>query len=180
MALGVLWLARLPASSAAWPAALAAPATLIPPIDVVIDVLPYSLLFGLGISFVVAPLTSTLMGSISGRYSSLGSAINNAISRVGQPLLGALIFVAIGATYYGSLGSSTGFDATGSGLRRAFQPLNPPAAGATPAQVAASNLASIDAVHVAMILCAGLFAMGAFVSWYGLREQAGDPPAAVG
>ena len=49
---------------------------------------PYALLFGLGISCVVAPLTSTLMGSISGRFSGLGSAINNSISRVGQPLLG--------------------------------------------------------------------------------------------
>lgn len=180
MALGVLWFARLPANSAAWPAAIEAPATLIPPIDVVIDVLPYSLLFGLGISLVVAPLTSTLMGSIPGRYSGIGSAINNAISRVGQPLLGALIFVAISATYYASLGSSTGLDTTGSSIRRTFQPLNPPAAGATPAQVAASNLASIEAFHVAMLVCAGLLTIGAFVSWYGLRETAGDLPAAAG
>ena len=58
---------------------------------------PYVLLFGLGISLVVAPLTSTLMGSISGRFSGLGSAINNSIARVGQPLLGAIIFIAISA-----------------------------------------------------------------------------------
>jgi hypothetical protein len=31
-----------------------------------------------------------------------------------------------------------------------------------------------------MILCAGLLAMGALVSWYGLREQAGDPSPAAG
>jgi hypothetical protein len=116
MALGVLWFARLPVNSAAWPAAIEAPATLIPPVDVVIDVLPYSLLFGLGISFVVAPLTSTLMGSIPGRHSSMGSAINNAISRVGQPLLGAML-VAIGATAYAR--SDRRRTSTGSGLRRA-------------------------------------------------------------
>ena len=50
------------------------------------------------------------MGSISGRFSGLGSAINNSISRVGQPLLGALIFIAISATYYASLGSTAGLD----------------------------------------------------------------------
>ena len=173
MTLGLLWLARLPAGSAAWPAAIETPATLVPPIDVFIDILPYSLLFGLGISFVVAPLTNTLMGSISGRFSGLGSAINNSISRVGQPLLGALIFIAISATYYASLGASTGLDTTDSGIRKAFQPLNPPAAGATAAQIAASNQASIDAFHLAMLACAGLLAIGAFVSWYGLRESAG-------
>ena len=93
MALGLLWYARIPVDSAPWRAALDDPATLVPPIDVFIDILPFSLLFGLGISCVVAPLTSTLMGSISGRFSGLGSAINNSISRVGQPLLGALIFI---------------------------------------------------------------------------------------
>ena len=178
MATGLLWFARLPADSAAWSASIADPASLIPPIDVVIDVLPYSLLFGLGISLVVAPLTATLMGSISGRFSGVGSAINNSISRVGQPLLGALIFIAISATYYASLGSSTGLDTTDAGIRKAFQPLNPPAAGATPAQVAASNQASIEGFHLAMLVCAGLLVVGAFVSWYGLRESDRTPVTA--
>ena len=175
MALGLLWLARLPVDSAAWPAAIESPSTLIPPIDVFIDILPYSLLFGLGISLVVAPLTSTLMGSISGRFSGLGSAINNAISRVGQPLLGALIFIAISATYYASLAASTGLDTTDPGIRKAFQPLNPPAAGATAAQTAASDQASIEAFHLAMLVCAGLLVVGALVSWFGLRERAPEP-----
>ena len=144
--------------------------SLVPPLSVAIDILPYTLLFGLGISLVVAPLTSTLMGSISGRFSGLGSAINNSIARVGQPLLGALIFIAISATYYASLGSRAGIDTTDPAVRRAFQPLNPPGAGATPAQIAASNVASIEAFHLAMFICAGLLAIGAVISWYGLRE----------
>ena len=167
-------------------------ATLVPPIDVFIDILPFSLLFGLGISFVVAPLTSTLMGSISGRFSGLGSAINNSISRVGQPLLGALIFIVISATYYASLGSTAGLDTTDPNVRRAFQPLNPPAAGASPAEITASNQASLDAFHLAMLICAGLLVVGAAVSWFGLRERrsapavvaargaTADPPAPTG
>jgi hypothetical protein len=121
----------------------------------------------------VAPLTSTLMGSISGRFSGIGSAINNSISRVGQPLLGALIFIAISATYYASLGSLTGLDTADADIRKAFQPINPPAAGATAAQVAASNQASIDAFHLAMLVCATLLVIGALVSYVGLREKAG-------
>ncbi len=34
------------------------------------------------------------MGSVSGRFSGIASAINNSISRVGSPLMGALIFIA--------------------------------------------------------------------------------------
>ncbi len=175
MATGLVWYSRLPVDSAPWLASIDDPASLIPPIDAITDILPYTLLFGVGISLVVAPLTSTLMGSISGRFSGIGSAINNSISRVGQPLLGALIFIAISATYYASLGSLAGLDTGDPAVRHAFQPLNPPAAGATAAQVAASNQASIDAFHLAMLACAGLLVVGALVSWFGLREGAGMP-----
>jgi hypothetical protein len=172
MAIGVLWLARLPADSAPWKASIDDPASLIPPASVFIDILPYALFFGLGISLVVAPLTSTLMSSISGRFSGLGSAINNSIARVGQPLIGAIIFIPISAIYYASLGSLTGVDTTDPAVRTAFQPLNPPAAAATAEQIAASNQASIDAYHVAMLVCAGLLAIGVAVAWYGLRAGA--------
>ena len=172
MALGLLWFSRLPVESAPWRASLNDAGSLAPPGSFFVDILPYTLLFGLGISCVVAPLTSTLMGSISGRFSGLGSAINNSIARVGQPLLGALIFIPISATYYATLGSLAGVDTGDPAVRRAFQPLNPPA-GATPAQLAASNQASIEAFHLAMLVCAGLLFVGAFVSWYGLREGAG-------
>ena len=182
MAIGLLWYSRIPADSTPWKASIDDPASLIPPIDTMTDILPYALLFGLGISCVVAPLTSTLMGSISGRFSGVGSAINNSIARVGQPLLGALIFIPVSAAYYASLASSTGLDTADGAVRRMFQPLNPPGAGATAVQVAASNEASIAAFQLAMWVCAGLLAVGAFVSWYGLREpsraaRATAPPA---
>ena len=171
MSLSLLWYARLPVASDPWRASIGDPASLIPPADVFIDVLPYALLFGLGISCVVAPLTSTLMGSVPGRFSGLGSAINNSISRVGQPLIGALVFVAISAAYYASLGSSGGVDTSDPGVRRAFQPLNPAPAGVSADQVAAANQASMDAFHLAMLVCATLLAVGAVVSWVGLRER---------
>ena len=190
MALGLLWYARLPVDSAPWLAALDDPASLVPPPSVLIDILPYTLLFGFGLSMVVAPLTNTLMGSISGRFSGLGSAINNSIARVGQPLLGALIFIAISATYYASLGSMAGVDTGDPAVRKAFQPLNPPPAGASPEQVMASNQASIEAFHLSLLTCAGLLLVGAAVSWYGLRDEAratasagaaaeADPPASA-
>jgi predicted MFS family arabinose efflux permease len=171
MALAMLWYSRLPADSAPWQAAVERPATLIPPLSAVIDVLPSVVLFGLGISMVVAPLTNALMGSIPGRFSGLGSAINNSISRVGQPLLGAVIFIAINATYYSSLAAKApDLDTSASEVRTGFQPLNPPPAGATADQLTAATQASIDAFHLAMLVAAALLVVGGLISWYGLRD----------
>ena len=169
MAAGLLWYVRLPTDSAAWQATLGTPSTLIPPVDVLIDVLPAVLLFGLGIALIVAPLTSTLMNSVPTTRSGLGSAINNSISRVGAPLIGALIFIAISATFYSVLGSLTGLDTSSSDIRQAFPPLNPPRADATAAQLAAVRQASVDAFHQAMLVSAALLGVGGAVSYFGLR-----------
>ena len=169
MAAGLLWFVRLPSDSAAWPAALSQPATLIPPTDVLIDVLPAMLLFGLGIALIVAPLTSTLMNSVPTTRSGLGSAINNSISRVGAPLIGALIFIAISATFYSVLGTLTGLDTSTSDIRQAFPPLNPPRADASEAQLAAVRQASVEAFHQAMFVSAALLGVGGAVSFFGLR-----------
>jgi EmrB/QacA subfamily drug resistance transporter len=171
MAGAMLWFARLPADSAPWKAAFETPSTLVPPVSTLVDVLPSILLFGLGISMVVAPLTSALMSSIPGRFSGLGSAINNSISRVGQPLLGAVIFIAISATYYASLGTKApSLDTRAADVRAAFQPLNPAPASAAADQVTAATQASVDAFHLAMLVMAGLLALGALTSWIGLRD----------
>ena len=180
MAAGMLWYARLPVDSAAWKAAIETPATLVPPVSALIDVLPAVLIFGLGISMVVAPLTTTLMSSIPARFSGLGSAINNSVSRVGQPLLGAIIFIAISATFYASLGSAAGLDTSDPAVRAAFQPLNPVPAEATGEQARAAVAASVEAFHLAMLAVAALLLAGAAVSWVGLQDHAGGPGGGTG
>jgi predicted MFS family arabinose efflux permease len=176
MALGLSWFTRLPVTSTPWQASVDEPASLIPPAAVLVDVLPAVVLFGVGIACVVAPLTNTLMGSIPARFSGLGSAINNAIARVGQPLLGAVIFLALSNTFYANLAATAPeLDTSSSAVRAAFPPLNPPRPGATPDQVAAAASASIEAFHLAMGVAAGLVAIGGTVSWVGLRpEKASD------
>jgi hypothetical protein len=169
---GFLWLARIPADSQPWLADLAKPSTLIPPLDAIVDVLPYTIASGLGMAMVVAPLTSTLMNSIPSRNSGLGSAINNALSRVGQPLLGAVIFVAITASFYAELGTLVpGLDPDDPTVQAAVQPLNPPAPGTPPELATAAKAASIDAFHLAALVSAGLMAAGAAVCAVGLRTS---------
>jgi EmrB/QacA subfamily drug resistance transporter len=178
MAAALLWYARLPATSAAWTANIAEPSSLIPPADFFIDILPATLLFGFGISMVVAPLTSTLMGSISSRFSGLGSAINNAISRVGQPLLGALIFIAVSATFYAVLATQlTGIDTSSADVRHAFPPMNVPVGSPTPEQLTAAKEASVAAFRQASLVGVALLAIGTGVIFVGLREPKGTQSA---
>lgn len=46
------------------------------------DVLPGVILFAVGLSMTVAPLTSAILGSIPAEQSGIGSAVNNAVARV--------------------------------------------------------------------------------------------------
>lgn len=106
MAAGLLWLARFPVDSEPWRAELSDLATFIPSRGYLVDLLPGLLLFGFGLAIMVAPLTTALMRSIPVHHSGVGSAINNAISRVGPQLVGALLFIAISASFYASLAGS--------------------------------------------------------------------------
>jgi EmrB/QacA subfamily drug resistance transporter len=180
MAGALAWLARIPPDTQPWKLSLGDPTTFVPPTSAIVDVLPYILLYGVGLSLVVAPLTSTLMSSVPVRNAGLASAINNSISRIGQPLLSALIFVVVSGSFYASLASSvSGVDASDPALRAQVQPLNPPAAG-TPADVAkAANEASTGALRLAAIVCAVLLTAGAVANGIGLapRPDEDEDPA---
>ncbi|MEO7664443.1 MAG: MFS transporter, partial [Candidatus Limnocylindrales bacterium] len=143
MAAGALWWLRVPTASTPWAAHLDAPASLVPPIDALIDPLPAILLFGIGISLVVAPLTSALMSSVPMERAGLASAINNALSRVGQPLASAVIFILITDRFYATLANSVpGLDPASPALRSSVQPFNVPGPGVDAAIAAASRIAS--------------------------------------
>jgi EmrB/QacA subfamily drug resistance transporter len=170
MAAAMLWWARIPSTSEAWKASFENPSSLVPPSSLFIDVLPALITFGLGISLVVAPLTSTLMGSIPTRNAGLGSAINNAVSRVGTPLLGAVLFIVVSATFYSSLGSQiAGIDTNDPAVKSTFPPLNQPTRQVPADQVQAAKVASVDAFHVAAIAAIVLLLGGAAANYFGLR-----------
>ena len=176
MATALLWWLRVPATSTPWTASLSDPSTLVPPPAVFTDPLPSSLLFGIGIALVVAPLTSTLMSSIPVRNAGLGSAINNALSRVGQPIMAAALFIVVNGTFYAALAAAVpGTDANSAALRAAYAPLNPPPLNADPVLAAAAQSASADAFHLAAIVCAALLVAGAIVNLIGLRAGPAHP-----
>jgi hypothetical protein len=169
MGIGLLWFARIPPTSQPWVLDPGAGA-LLPPSDFWVDVFPAQLLFGIGITLVVAPLTTALMASIPVRNAGLGSAINNAVSRVGQPLLLAILFIAISASFYDTLqGLVPGLDPSSAVVRQDLQPLNPPAPTVPPDVATAADQASTDAFRLAMLFDAGLLFAGALVNRFGLK-----------
>jgi hypothetical protein len=172
MAAAFLWWARIPPTSPAWTADIGSPLSLIPPPGVLIDIVPGIVAFGVGISMVVAPLTSTLMSSVQVRFAGVASAINNAVSRVGAPLLSAIIFIVVSGTFYATLSARVpGIDPASPEIRELVQPINPPKPETPPEIREAARAASTDAFHVASIVCAVLLAGGAAVNFVGLRDE---------
>ncbi len=170
MASGLAWIARISSDSAPWLLGTAS-GSLMPPTSVLTDVLPAVVLFGIGITLVVAPLTTTLMGSVPVANAGLGSAINNAVSRVGSPLLLAMLYLVITLVFYGSLQRlQPSMDTDSNTVRAVVQPLNPPPAGTDPETAASIDQASTDAFRFVMLIDAGLLLAGAAVNGLGLRR----------
>jgi len=174
MALGVLWFARVPADSTPWRLELGSPSSYLPPVSYLVDFLPGSIIFGVGICMLVAPLTTALMTSVPVRNSGVGSAINNAISRVGPQLAGALLFVFLTANFYSYLASRLSVNVNDPSFRASVSPLNIPA---DPHLVAIVREASTSSFHIAMFLGAALLLLGALVNAIGIRNAAARKPA---
>ena len=178
MCLGTLWYARVQSTTSPWLFTFNDPSTFLPPPSFYVDFLPAQLLFGFGLSMMVAPLTTALMTSVPARNSGVASAINNAISRVGPQLAGAVIFIAITTSFYAGLHERVpSLDPNDPEVRKTYAPLN--VVSATPS-AQAQREASTDAFRLAMAVAAGLLAGGAAVNGIWIKNPAtSTPPADV-
>ena len=77
--LGVLWLVQVDAGSSWWT-----------------DVLPGSVVSGLGMALVVAPLTATVLDAAPDHLAGVSSGVNNAVARAASLLAVAALPVAVG------------------------------------------------------------------------------------
>lgn len=184
MGLSLLWYVRIPSASEAWVIDLNRLGSLLPPADFFRDVFPAIMAFGIGLTIMVAPLTTALMRSVPTRHAGVGSAFNNAVSRVGPQLAGAFLFILISSSFYGALADQV----PGYGereLRAQVSPLNSPSDEVDQELATAARKASTDAFRSAMLVGALLCLAGAAVNGIGIRneqarEPATRPPAPAG
>jgi hypothetical protein len=174
MCLGTLWYLRVPATTSPWLFTFGNPGTFLPPASWFVDFLPATLLFGFGLSMMVAPLTTALMTSVPSRNSGVASAINNAISRVGPQLAGAVIFIAITTSFYAGLHDrAQSLDPNDPEVRKTYAPLNVVLGSPT---AEAQREASTDAFHLAMFIAALLLAAGAATNAVGIVNRPAPQP----
>ena len=171
MALGLLWFARVPSDSEPWVARVGEPSSLLPPADYLVDLFPGLVLFGIGLTIMVAPLTTALMRSVEVRHSGLASAINNAISRIGPQLIGAALFIALSTNFYSAMAERVpGLDVSSPEVRENISPLNEPQ-DASPEVVQAAKESSTEAFQMAILVSALACALGAAVNGAGIRNE---------
>jgi EmrB/QacA subfamily drug resistance transporter len=144
------------------------------------DVLPGVIVFGLGLSATVAPLTATALNSVAENRVGVASGINNAVSRVAGVLaiaiFGALIAGKFGTTVDGQVGSSNLSPQADRAISKAKDnPLQQPSTDRLPpaeaAEVESATVAGAeDGFHLAMMTAGTLMIVGGVIAGIGLRN----------
>jgi EmrB/QacA subfamily drug resistance transporter len=142
------------------------------------DLLPGLLIFALGLSITVAPLTATVLADADEHNAGVASGVNNAIARVASLIaiaaVGALVASSFGNTLRDELGGQARSPAVEQAIQKAErQPLARVVAGDAPPAVRAelaraSREASTDSFHLATGIAAALVALGGLLGLVGL------------
>jgi len=148
--------------------------------EYVTEVLPGILVFGLGLSATVAPLTATVLDSVEERHVGIASGVNNGVSRVAGLLAIAVLGAVISAYFGSTLDSNLGDRPLGPVAERTVsdakaQPLAVPDTGKLPsAQAARVSTASADAstsaFHLGIGIAGLLMIAGGIVSAVGIEN----------
>jgi len=147
--------------------------------DYVSEVMPALLIFSLGLSMTVAPLTAAVLYG-SEKEAGVASGVNNAIARVAGLLGTAAVGAAIASSFASSMDSRLSGVALGGAARAAVKeakrlPLGLPSLhGMPPGQAhavrAAAEGASLHSFHMGMMIAAALVAIGGLIGVLGIRN----------
>ena len=140
------------------------------------ELLPAVLVFALGLSMTVAPLTNTVLGSVPQHHAGVASGTNNAISRVA----GLLAIATVGAIVSAQFGSALDRELAGRSLTPPAQAAvrevkDRPLTGGVPAQPeldSAVEAASVHAYHVGLGVGGGLVILGGLIALVGIVNPA--------
>jgi EmrB/QacA subfamily drug resistance transporter len=147
-------------------------------VDYFTDLLPGLLLFSLGLSLTVAPLTATVLADADEHNAGIASGVNNAIARVAGLVAIAAVGAVVAAQFGSSLDEKLGATARVPGVAAAVeeaekQPLAAVSAEDVPLEVRdrvveAGREASVTAFHVGVGIAATLVALGGVLGLIGI------------
>ena len=143
-------------------------------------VLPAILVFSLGLSMTVAPLTAAVLAGVRESEAGIGSAVNNAVARVA----GLIATVTVGALVAAQFSSSLDQSLQGRPLTKGGQAAvaeakrltlgRPSVAGLPPREAVAitvgSNRASLEAFRVGIGVAGGLVIVGGLIGAAGIQN----------
>jgi EmrB/QacA subfamily drug resistance transporter len=136
------------------------------------DLLPGILVFALGLSMTVAPLTATVLSSVGPNHAGVASAVNNAVARVA----GLVAIAVVGAIVASSFGATLDEKLPPKAVEEAkTQPLvtDPPKSVSPGRRATAKRTledASVDAFRAGITVSALLVAAGGLISAFGVRN----------
>jgi EmrB/QacA subfamily drug resistance transporter len=152
-------------------------------IDYLADVLPGLLVFSLGLSMTVAPLTSAVLAGAE-HQAGIASGVNNAIARVAGLLGTAAVGAAVASSFGARLDSGLNGTSLGAAGRAAVSaakrlPLGRPDVHGLPLGQAhalsqAAEQASLHSFHLGLAIAAALVALGGIVGVAGIRNPRQD------
>ncbi len=149
-------------------------------IDYLSDVLPGILIFSLGLSMTVAPLTAAVLAGVDSGQAGIASAVNNAVARVAGLLGTAAVGAAVAASFVTALDSNLAGRPLGVPAKAAVAeakklPLGRPDTSGLPRAQArtitmAADEASLESFHLGLGIAALLVAAGGIAGATGVRN----------
>jgi EmrB/QacA subfamily drug resistance transporter len=112
----------------------------------IVGILPGIIVFGIGLTLVVAPVTATVLAAVDSSHSGIASGVNNAVARIANLLAVAVLPLAAGIT--------------GDNFTDAAK--------------------MTHGLHVAMVICAVLAAIGGVLAWTTISSRVLHTEAQVG
>jgi Major Facilitator Superfamily len=152
-------------------------------VDFATEILPGSLVFGVGLAMTVAPLTATVLGGVDEQHASLASGVNNAIARVAGLVAIAFVGAIVSAAFSSTLDSKLDGRVANPRVRavvhdaksRALAANAPASLGPQrPFVQAAITSASQDGYRAGMIVMSVLVVLGGVISAVGIANPQRD------
>jgi EmrB/QacA subfamily drug resistance transporter len=147
-------------------------------VDYLTDLLPGLMIFAVGLSMTVAPLTATVLADADEHNAGIASGVNNAIARVASLIAIAAVGAVVASSFGSSLRDELGAQASRPEVAKAIaeaekQPLARLEVQDVPPRVRAevargSQNASVKAFHVAIGIATTLVALGGVLGLVGI------------